>query len=59
MSVYLPLPSLAQCSVEQAALLLCWRDLPGLWGAGVGTEMLEFLPAFEILSSSKLLFLEI
>lgn len=25
---YLSLPSLAQFSVEQAAMLLCWRDLP-------------------------------
>lgn len=56
---YLSLPSLARRLVEQAALLLCWRDVPGLWGAGEGTRMLEFLPVFEIPSSSELLFLEI
>lgn len=56
---YSSLPSLAQLSVEQAAMLLCWRDLPERWGAGEVTGRLWFVLAFEILSLSELLFLEI
>lgn len=54
----LSLPSLAQLLVEQAAMLLCCRNLPDRWGAGEGTGGLWFVLAFEILSSSELPFLE-
>lgn len=34
---YSSLPGLAQLLVEQAAMLLCWRDLPDRWSAREGT----------------------
>jgi len=54
----LSLPSLAQLSVEQAAMLLCWRVLPDQ-RRGEETGRLWFVLSFEILSLSEVPFLEI